>query len=520
MALVLCLLAFLSPAWSQDHQLNPSHTHEGPEPCSTTPYMEHIVEQYPETIERMQAIEEHTQAYLESLQHAENWRSSSSIINIPVVVHVVYENPDENLSEAQIISQIDVLNEDFRRLNADAVNTLAAFQPVAADTEIEFCLASVDPSGNPTNGINRVVTTNNSFSVLSDNVKSSSSGGADPWPSSDYLNIWVCDIGLLLFSEIIGYATFPGGPPALDGVVLDYKYFGRGGVATPPYDLGRATTHEVGHWLNLRHVWGNCSFFGCCGVDDLVADTPPSDAANYGCPLTTVSCGDQDMVQNYMDYSDDDCSNLFTLGQKDRARALFSPGGDREAMLSSAGCGALPNCATPSNLTTTINSSSSATLAWDPVPTATSYLLEGRQVGGGVGSFSLSTTSFTFNAFTPSSDYEWRVTADCSGVPSAASAIESFSTPALRTARSGHMALQPNPASQQVQVYLSDVQDGVWAVEAYDMLGRLQFRSEFSLDGNANNLAIDVANWTPGMYSIRAIGPDASEQVQLLQVGN
>ena len=165
------------------------------------------------------------EVYLQNYIQNSPENNSSTIITIPVVVHVVYYNSNENISDLQIQSQIDILNNDFRRLNSDAVNTPAAFQPVTADTEIEFCLASEDPNGNSTNGITRTQTSQSSFST-NNGVKYSSSGGIDAWNTSDYLNIWVCDLS----GGLLGYAQFPGGTASSDGVVCDYIYFGNIGI--------------------------------------------------------------------------------------------------------------------------------------------------------------------------------------------------------------------------------------------------------------------------------------------------
>ncbi len=278
--------------------------------------------------ETLDAIEEHTQRAITNPQ-----RAVEGIITIPVVVHVIYSNASENISDAQIFSQIDVINEDFRRLNADADNTWSQ----AADSEIEFCLASVAPDGSATTGITRKSSTRTSWGT-NDAMKSSSQGGVDAWNTSQYLNMWVCEIG----GGILGYAQFPGGSSATDGVVMGPQYFGRVGNVSAPFNLGRTTTHEIGHWLNLRHIWGD----GNCNADDFVSDTPTSDAANYGCATGHVSCNTTDMVENYMDYSDDACMNLYTAGQVARMRALFEPGGFRASLLSSPGCsgGADPTC--------------------------------------------------------------------------------------------------------------------------------------------------------------------------------
>ncbi len=274
-------------------------------------------------------------------------RSALPIITIPTVVHIIHNGATQNISEAQILSQIQALNNDFRRRNLDAANTPDQFLDIAADIEIEFCLASVDPNGFETTGITRTPTSTNFFG-FNDEIKSNATGGQDPWNTADYLNIWVGSLG----GGLLGYAQFPGLNPLTDGIVIDYQAFGTTGTATAPFDLGRTATHEVGHWLNLRHIWGD----GGCSVDDGVADTPLAGAPNFSSlPCThpgTNSCieasGDlPDMFQNFMDLSDDACMNLFTLGQKDRMRRLFEPAGDRVSLLSSQGCannGALATC--------------------------------------------------------------------------------------------------------------------------------------------------------------------------------
>ncbi len=292
--------------------------------CGSMDLLEEQLLNDPKRQSKIEAIEKATQKFIDSPS-----KNVTGIITIPVVVHVVYNGSTQNISDAQINSQINILNEDFRRMNSDADNTWSQ----AADAEIEFCLASVDPNGNSTSGITRTSTTVNGFGT-NDAVKFNSSGGINAWPAADYLNIWVCNIG----GGILGYAQFPGGNPATDGVVNDYRYFGDTGTATAPFDLGRTMTHEVGHYLNLRHIWGD----GNCNADDFVGDTPTSDAPNYGCATGHVSCNSTDMVQNYMDYSDDACMNLYTQGQKTRMRALFAAGGARASLLNSGACGNAP----------------------------------------------------------------------------------------------------------------------------------------------------------------------------------
>lgn len=255
------------------------------------------------------------------------------VITIPVVVHVVWNTPLQNISDDQILSQIDVLNKDFRRLNSDTVNTPAPWKSLGADCQIEFKMARRDPNGNPTLGITRTQTSVTEFGQSS-SLKFTASGGHDAWDRDRYLNLWVANLG----SQLLGYATFPGGSPALDGVAIGYNYFGTVGTLSPPYNKGRTATHEVGHWLWLYHIWGDDN--GSCGGSDLVGDTPNQGAEYYGCPgyPTVDACSPSApgvMFMNYMDYTDDACMNLFTQGQLTRINAAM--GGPRLPLQSSNG---------------------------------------------------------------------------------------------------------------------------------------------------------------------------------------
>jgi hypothetical protein len=246
---------------------------------------------------------------------------------IPVVVHVVYNTAVQNISDAQIHSQITVLNEDYRKTNADVSKTPSVFQPLCGDSRVEFQLATTDPSGNPTTGIVRTHTTSTSFTD-DDKVKSAATGGADAWPAGKYLNIWVCQLG----GGLLGYAQFPGGAAATDGVVILNSAFGNTGTAASPFNLGRSATHEIGHWLNLRHIWGDDG--GGCNGDDFVADTPNCADHNFGKPtFPHVTCSNGpngDLFMNYMDYVDDDSMFMFTNGQIVRMQACLD--GDRSSI--------------------------------------------------------------------------------------------------------------------------------------------------------------------------------------------
>ena len=192
------------------------------EKCGTEIITKNIEKKYPEYKKQRSKVNNQTEHW-----PLNNSNKQNSIITIPVVVHVVWNTNQENISDAQIFSQIDILNQDYRRTNVDAINTPNVWNSIASDTEIEFCLANTDPNGNFTTGITRTQTSQTSFSIQNDGMKSSSSGGIDPWPQDDYLNIWVCDLS----GGILGYATPPSGfNNPNDGVVVGYRYFGNTGV--------------------------------------------------------------------------------------------------------------------------------------------------------------------------------------------------------------------------------------------------------------------------------------------------
>ena len=264
----------------------------------------------------------------EKIQKFSNGKRGVPIINIPVVFHVVYKNNTENISEAQILSQLTILNEDFRRQNIDQINTPSDFASLSADTEINFCLAQRTPSNDTTNGITRTETSVNSFSLFDDRIFYDSLGGKNIWDSELYLNIYICDL-----TSVLGFAAFPSSNPEIDGVVIDFENFGNIGTATAPYHKGRTCTHEVGHWLNLMHIWGDM----LCG-DDFVNDTPEQESSNYGCPAhPSPSCSNNgDMFNNYMDYTNDACMNMFTIGQKTRMQATLATA--RQSVASSMAC--------------------------------------------------------------------------------------------------------------------------------------------------------------------------------------
>jgi len=260
--------------------------------------------------------------------------SRTGIVRIPVVVHVVWNKEEENVSDAQIQSQIDVLNKDFRKLNPDVSQVPDIWSDLTADLGIEFFLATKDPDGNPTTGITRTQTSLAAF-FTADTIKFESRGGKDALPADRYLNMWVCKLG----GGLLGYAQFPGGPAETDGVVITHTGFGTTGTAKPPFDKGRTATHEIGHWLNLYHIWGDeLRHEDPCSRSDEVDDTPNQASDNNGVPeFPHISCDNGpygDMFMNYMDYVDDKCMVMFTQGQATRMNACLE--GPRSSFLTVA----------------------------------------------------------------------------------------------------------------------------------------------------------------------------------------
>lgn len=279
--------------------------------CASQEVLAAQLQEDPALAERMQAIEAVT-AHV--IKNPDNYFLSGGNVVIPVVVNVLYKTSAENISQAQVQSQIDVLNDDFATTNDDYNNTPTSFQSVrSGDTKIRFVLDQVI----------RKSTRKKSWST-NDAMKKTSQGGIDPTSPTTKMNLWVCNMG----GGILGYAQFPGGSSTTDGVVIDNNAMGNTGTAAAPYGQGRTATHEVGHWLNLRHIWGDAT----CG-NDFVSDTPLHQTSNGGCPAFPKygSCSSTVpmMTMNYMDYTYDACMYMFSAGQSTRMNATFVSGGGR-----------------------------------------------------------------------------------------------------------------------------------------------------------------------------------------------
>ena len=303
------------------------------QPCYTKEVVDEYERQHPGyKLKIAQAFEQSKSILME--QKNSRAVNADTLYRIPVIVHVVYNAPVENIPDSLIYSQIEVLNNDYNRWNDDASQTRDIFKPIAGSMHIEFFLATTDPQGNPSSGIIRKVgnpaSTFLGFNAFQDNVKDPTEGDA-PWNTDKYLNIWVCNLNTLPLG-ILGYAYPPTGAanwPAgsetdsnKQGVVIDYTAFGRNNpnVIDPGVVPGRTCVHEVGHYLGLRHIWADEA---ACADDDGIDDTPKAgDQSNFDCDTTKNTCVDvgidyPDMIENYMDYSDERCQNMFTREQTD-----------------------------------------------------------------------------------------------------------------------------------------------------------------------------------------------------------
>lgn len=285
-------------------------------------------------------------------------KSANTVITIPVVVHVIHSGQavgtGRNISDARVLSQITVLNQDFRRMiGTPGYNT----NEVGADVEVEFCMAQRKPDGTATNGIDRV---NLGATAWSESNVENILKPQTQWDPTQYFNIWVCEFGGSLASEgVLGYAQFPsnsglggldtnGGLATTDGVIMAWQAFGSSDYVTGSFfggiDKGRTTTHEVGHALGLRHIWGDntsCVVNATDSNNDYCPDTPAARFANFDCDVVYNSCpaaAGNDMTENYMDYSNDTCMNTFTLDQKARIVAVLQNSPRRSTLGSSLAC--------------------------------------------------------------------------------------------------------------------------------------------------------------------------------------
>lgn len=344
---ILLLSTIINAQKSNTLQEVPQKTSNDFTRCATDEYNAELLKQYP----KMMGSKSYEKIITNQIRINRTNRASSSsrslvVYTIPVVVHVIHNGEavgvGTNISDAQVFSQIKVLNDDFRRaIGTNGYNT----HTDGADIEVEFCLAKQTPDGCPTNGIDRIDMSAVSTSWDGPSPTGNTQTTLKPttiWDASKYMNMWSVNFSS---STLLGYAQFPGGSANTDGVVAGYQFFGSnddpnvtlGGA----FNLGRTMTHEVGHYLGLYHTFQG----GCNGTGDECADTPAIASDNSGCPSTIPdSCPSStglDMIENYMDYTDDACMNIFTNDQKTRIiAAIIAPGNNRPTTLTSNVCNA------------------------------------------------------------------------------------------------------------------------------------------------------------------------------------
>jgi hypothetical protein len=481
---------------------------------------------------------QHKYQHRADLQEFENWiskiqrddqmKSQRGVVTLPIVFHVLHSGQSVgnglNISSALINAQLEQINDDFRRKPGTAgFNT----NPVGADLEIEFCMAVVDPQGNllAEPGIDRINAPSIGLQApgYTTNYMDNQVKPVTIWDPERYVNVWITPINLFFFN-VLGYAQFPSasGLPGLnaneglaqtDGVVVTTESVGSISLPNPAggaTGAGRTLTHELGHFFGLRHIWGD----GGCGVDDFCTDTPTADGSNSGCQVGSISCGSADMVENYMDYSNDACMNIFTLDQKARVDAVLLNSPRRVELLSSNACSTdVPDCAQPypavSNLSST-TIGNGVLLSWSPIEGSI-----GCQIRAGLSSigFQTTVTAFGENAsefFVPSgaiqagAEYQWQVRCGCSSSPlvvgpwsqtsffSFGSGITEFGSGQSGT---NSFTLFPNPA----QDFLTLKGESLVNYSIFDLNGRLIQEQVLNGSGYVNE-RIDISTLDNGLY--------------------
>jgi hypothetical protein len=462
--------------------------------CHSHENMMHQMAEHPEMLQKMQAIERQTAQF--SKENRLETRGGQ--ITVPVVIHIIYRTDAENISVAQVQSQLDALNRDFGKQNTDISKVPSEFASLSADCQIKFQLAARDPQANPTTGIVRYKTTKTSWGAT-DDVKRVNKGGYANWDPSKYLNIYVCNIG----QGILGYASFPSSPVYLDGVVIDYTVFGTIGAISANFNKGRTCVHEVGHWMNLIHTWGDLD----CG-DDYVNDTPQQRDPHYGnvtTPQYSNCTGKQtrDMTMNFMDYVNDNCMYMFTTGQKVRIQAIFAS--NRASILTSDGClTAKPLTCNVGKPTVTDIKTTSANVTWNEILGMKKYTVEYKMPEETKWTVTQTTNqTLSINGLIGGATYQCRVKGDCA--ESAYSQDVTFKTPTALQARateSTGFAIYPNPVVHDVNIMFDVKQDGPVHVQIFDSNGVLKTQVAKNVTRNTPAVSLDLTEYPSGFYLV------------------
>jgi hypothetical protein len=483
---ILLVFTFLLPiivsAQADARACHANHIHE-----------QHIAE-YPHLKLDKEAFEREWQQY----RQAGHLQSRGASITIPVVVHIVYSNETENVSDAQVRSQIEILNKDFNKANSEVGATPSVFADVVADCGINFQLATRDPQGKPTTGIVRYGTTKTVWAV-GDDIKVPSKGGFAPWSASKYLNIYVANLA----SKSLGFSSFPGAPDNVDGVVISYKAFGFMGKAVSPYNLGRTAVHEVGHWLGLYHIWGDAD----CG-NDQVEDTPVHKKQNGGCPafpqINNCTGGRTiEMTMNFMDYVYDNCMYLFTNGQKERMWAtlekrrsgLFTSDGTQAA--NGRGC-------TIKGIEVKNVEAKTALVQWEANAGVARYIIEYRE--NGQGAWKTEETQMPYiqlDTLKNNMTYEVRIKTDC--MNTAYSNPVKFTTAKEENSfaaavKKEILVATPNPVQTVTELLIGGDQTKPFTLTIYDASGFQKMTESYKAD--TPSVFLDFSSYPQGMYFV------------------
>jgi len=499
--------------------------------CGTMDYWEAQKAQDPTLESKRIALEKWTQDMINAGKYSVD--TAANTINIPTVIHIVYKTNAQNVSDARVIEQLNMLNRDYAGLNTHSMYSFPS--SLKANTTLQYCLAQRTPDGLPTNGIERRVTTVSSFST-NNNVKKYTTGGMDPWDVHNYMNIWVCNLS----GGILGYGQFPSsGINSTYGLVVHFEAFGSTG-ALPPYNMGGTSAHEIGHCLNLYHTWGDDG--NACTGTDYCTDTPNQAGENYTPPsFPHITCGNGplgDMFMNFMDYTDDIALANFTPDQTDRMLALFAPGGVLNSITTSKGC-LPPACDIPMGMNSTPYGFTNAILTWLPIGIQSGIELQYHLVGDSVWTDTIlsgaALSTFTLNNLQPGSLYEWQIRCLCDTTSSAFSAVNTFLTSECvdtfepNNLISAAKVIGANETNDTILAMLETRSDIDWYRFSMTNFKNVQIRME-SLPGNYDlrifrsngicvikstlagsaNESVVLHNLVPGNYYIRISGADSS----------
>lgn len=472
--------------------------------CHANEAVENLFQLYPQLKAQQQSVDEQISRFAAS----DRLEGRNAEVTIPVVVHIVYRTTNENITDAQVRSQIEALNRDFNKENSDAIKIPPVFSTVAADCNIRFQLATIDPQGSETYGIVRHYSANLTWGV-SDDIKMPIKGGFAPWDPAKYMNIWVCNMG----GRSIGFASFPGMPAEYDGIVIDYRAFGTNGTAKAPYSMGRTCVHEVGHYLGLYHIWGDSK----CG-DDHIHDTPTQEAEHKGVPSFPQhsTCGSTqtiDMFMNYMDYVNDDAMFMFTKGQKDKMLATLTV--TRSGLIQSSVLQApLRSACIVQEVAVKSVQPTTATITWDAITGVKYYTLEYKKENETTwSSVTANMPNFILGNLDAETTYACRVKSDCDN---ASFSKEGTFTTKSRTSKSAFSTETvrsfPNPVTDALTVTIDGDTFAGAKLTVLDASGQVKFENIYT--AATPSVKLDMSDMASGIYLIVIQKDNAARVVQ------